>query len=421
MDRFRRGNNTSPPSSSREVAPGRKRPSIGRAAENLQCKFLASFRNVRKRASRDRLAQEKMSPFFAAFFHLPSELHIHILCSLSICDLLALRRTCRALNDLITLCGPAIVRFWVRNRMGTLHVKLYPPPPPLGADLQYLLAMRRRHIASLRLTQELACFVLRDTLRYTSDRQRQMWKSVCERMLSMVFTVGYFLEEHRRVILERDLGRIRPRSCIGYDICTTPGIIEQEREIVKGLDPPLRLQYFYMYCFMVQVLTRKLRPPTYAGKVEKLVRGWTRQPVCSEDIAFVLVLGGISQVAKLLACKNYSERRRLLHTFITRLSPHESVNWRSHWRDLGVTSRALLDDIPCTSIGITQLDQIWEPVIAEMMRPESRDLTEHQKARYEEVRASKKYINELMGYDVLRGRPADGDNDDSDGDDGEEP
>ncbi|KAF2267645.1 hypothetical protein CC78DRAFT_63900 [Lojkania enalia] len=265
-------------------------------------------------------------------------------------------------------------------------------------SLQYLLAMRRRHIATVRLTRELANFVLKGTPTHTNPRQQQMWNSVYEKMIPLVFAVGYFLEEHRRAILDRDLGRIRPRSNIGYDICTTPGILDRERIIMRRLDPPLRLQYFYMYCFILQVLARKLRPPT------RTVGDWVGQAACPEDIAFVLVLGGIGQVAKLLACKNHGERRRLLHTFIIRLSPHESITWRRHWRDLGVISPALLDDIPCTSIGITQLDQIWEPLIAEMMRPENRVFTEHQRMKYEEVRISKKYINEIMGYDIMRGR-----------------
>ncbi|PSN62795.1 hypothetical protein BS50DRAFT_577691 [Corynespora cassiicola Philippines] len=415
MERFRR--TSSPPHQERGrgggmVASGgvqsRKRPSIGRAAETFQSKLIASLRSVRRRGSGEELVQSRTSPFFAAFFRLPNELHIHILSELCIADLLALRRTSRVLNDLISLCGPALVRFWVKNRMGTLHTRLYPPPPPTEADLQYLLAMRRRHIASVRLTRELANFVLRDTLKHSSDRQRQVWNSVYEKMIPLVFGVGYFLEEHRRTILERDLGRIRPRTHIGYDICTTPGMTGAERRILQRLDPPLRLQFFYMYCFVLQVLTRKLRPPTYAaGPVERYVRGWSCQPACDEDIAFVLLLGGIGQVAKLLACPNYSDRRRLLHTFIMRLSPHQSVSWRRHWRDVGVSSPALLDDIPCTSIGITQLDQIWEPLVADMMMPGSRDFTESQKLKHAEVMASKKFINELMGYDILRGRPLD--------------
>jgi hypothetical protein len=277
--------------------------------------------------------------------------------------------------------------------------------------------MRRRHIASVRLSRGLANFVLRDTLKESSDRQRRMWTSVYETMLPLVFVVGYFLEEHRRVILERDLGRIRPRCHVGYDICTTPGITHEEKAIFKRLDQPLRLQYFYMYCFIVQVLMRKLRPPTCPTSLGQFVQTWTGQPACDEDVAFVLVLGGINQVSKLLACKTYSERRRLLHDFITHLSPHESVAWRRHWRDLGVNSPALLDDIPCSSIGITQLDQIFEPLIAALMCPESREFTEHQRMRYEEVRRTKNYVNELMGYDVLRGRPADGEDSDPEEDD----
>jgi hypothetical protein len=296
-------------------------------------------------------------------------------------------------------------------------MQLYPPPGPNEAHFQYLLAMRRRHIASVRLTRELSNFVLGDSCKESSDRERQMWTSVYETMLPLVFVVGYFLEEHRRVILERDLGRIRPRCHVGYDICTTPGITHEEKAIFKRLDQPLRLQYFYMYCFIVQALMRKLRPPTCPTSLGDLVQNWTGQPACDEDVAFVLVLGGINQVSKLLACKTYSERRRLLHAFITHLSPHESVAWRRHWRDLGVSSPALLDDIPCSSIGITKLDQIFEPLIEALMCPESREFTEHQRMRYEEVRRTKNYVNEIMGYDILRGRPADGEDSGTEEDD----
>ena len=73
-----------------------------------------------------------------------------------------------------------------------------------------------------------------------------------------------------------------------------------------------------------------------------------------------------------------------------------------------MVSPALLDDIPCTQIGITQLDQIWAPLIGQMMEPGTRDFTEQEKMRYEELKMSKKFINEVMGYDILQGRAADG-------------
>jgi hypothetical protein len=268
--------------------------------------------------------------------------------------------------------------------------------------------MRRRHIASIRLTRQLADILAGDPLEQTCPRQRQLWTSVYERMMPLVFGVGFFLDEHRRLLLERDLGRIRPRSHIGYNVCTTSGITEQEMKIMKKLDPPLRLQYFYMYCFIVQVLMRKLRPSSRTGPVEKFLRGWLSQPACPEDIAFFVVLGGIGQIAKLLARPKYSERRRYLHAFRSHMSPHTSKCWRRHWRDIGVVSPALLDDLPCTKIGITQLDQIWRPLIAQMMLPGSRDFSERERACYEELTISKKFVNEIMGYDVLQGRPPDG-------------
>jgi hypothetical protein len=327
---------------------------------------------------------------------------------LCVADLLALRRTSRVLNMLVTENAPALVRYWVRHRMGNLHLKLYPAPRPNVIDFPFLLTMRRRHIASIRLTRQLADYLVGDPVEPVCARQRQLWTSVYERMLPLVFGVGYFLDEHRRLLLERDLGHIRPRSRIGYHVRTTGGIPTQERRILKNLDAPLRLQYFYMYCFIVQVLLRKLRPSNGNGAVEKFLRGWSNQPPCSEDTAFFLVLGGIGQVAKLLACSTYSERRRHLLAYRTHMSPHTSKCWRKHWKDAGVVSPALLDDIPCTQIGITRLDQIWAPLISQMMEPGMRDFTEAERIRYEELNMSRKFINEVMGYDILRGRAADG-------------
>ena len=104
----------------------------------------------------------------------------------------------------------------------------------------------------------------------------------------------------------------------------------------------------------------------------------------------------------------YSDRRRYLLAYRTHMSPHTSKCWRRHWKDAGVVSPALLDDIPCTQIGITQLDQIWVPLIAHMMEPGARNFTEQERIRYDELKMSKKFINEVMGYDILRGRAADG-------------
>jgi hypothetical protein len=159
---------------------------------------------------------------------------------------------------------------------------------------------------------------------------------------------------------------------------------------------------------------RKLRPSSRTGIVEKFLRGWLSQPACPEDVAFFLVLGGIGQIAKLLARPKYTERQRYLHAFRAHMSPHTSKCWRRHWRDIGVISPALLDDMPCTKVGITKLDQIWRPLIAQMMCPTSREFSAQERLCYEELKVSNKFANEIMGYDILgyEGRPADaGDSD----------
>ncbi|USP73428.1 hypothetical protein yc1106_00702 [Curvularia clavata] len=407
-----RASTATPTAATGDKVIAKKRSSLGKAAGGFQSRLLASLRSRRRSENDDhRLAapanhcpshSSSSSPFLDALFRLPDELHIYMLRELCVADLLALRRTSRVLNMLVTENAPALVRYWVKHRMGNLHLQLYPAPRPSAIDFPFLLTMRRRHIASLRLTRQLADHLVGEPVEPAAcPRQKQLWSSVFERMLPLVFGVGYFLDEHRRLLLERDLGRIRPRSRIGYHVRTTAGIADQERKIVRNLDAPLRLQYFYTYCFIVQVLLRT--------------------PACSEDVAFLLILGGIGRVAKLLACPTYSERRRYLAMFRKHMSPHTSKCWRRHWKDAGVVSPALLDDIPCTQIGVTQLDQIWAPLIAQMMEPGSRDFTEQERRRYEELKVSGKFINEVMGYDILQGRAADGGESAADDDDDDEP
>ncbi|EFQ92528.1 hypothetical protein PTT_10368 [Pyrenophora teres f. teres 0-1] len=411
LDKLQRGHErvrSRPATATGDKAIAKKRSSLGRAAGGFQSRLLASLRSRRKSGTDEELAPSPTSPFLDALFRLPDELHIYMLRELCVADLLALRRTCRVLNMLVTENAPALVRYCIKQRMGNLHLQLYPAPSPNAMDFPFLLTMRRRHIASIRLTRQLAHHLVGDPVEHVCPRQKQLWSSVYERMLPLVFGVGYFLDEHRRLLLERDLGHIRPRSRIGYHVRTTSGITHQDRMIMKNLDAPLRLQYFYMYCFIVQVLLWKLRPCSSSGAVEKFLRGWSNQPACAEDISFFLILGGIGRVAKLLACSTYGERRKYLLTYRTHMSPHTSKCWRRHWKDAGVVSPALLDDIPCTQIGITQLDQIWAPLIAQMMEPGKRDFTEQEKIRYEELDMSKKFINEVMGYDVLQGRAAHG-------------
>jgi hypothetical protein len=246
-----------------------------------------------------------------------------------------------------------------------------------------------------------------------------MWNSVYGKMIPLVFAVGYFLDEHRRVILERDL-EIGKKGA-GYDFQPGPAITKEEKKIIERYDPRLRLPYFYMYSFILQVLTRKLRPPTYAGSMERFVRGWNTAPATSEEIAFALVLGGVDQVAKLLTCKKYYERRRALDEFIKSLSPKDHVCWKENWKVLDVESPAIsLDSAPWACICVTKLDLIWEPVMMELMSPRSKTYTKAEKARFTEVKASRGFVSELMGYDILRGRPDNGDDSEAEAEDGEE-
>ena len=74
-----------------------------------------------------------------------------------------------------------------------------------------------------------------------------------------------------------------------------------------------------MYCLLVDTFERRLRPPSYAGRLERALRGWTRSRPSDESLSRVMLLGGIEVVERIWRIKNYDERVRTLNNWVKRL------------------------------------------------------------------------------------------------------
>jgi hypothetical protein len=71
---------------------------------------------------------------------------------------------------------------------------------------------------------------------------------------------------------------------------------------------------------MVSAYRQKLRPPTYAGTIERKLRGWDRTPASDADVAQVLVYGGMEEVLKIMVIPTYSARLQALNVAIDRIN-----------------------------------------------------------------------------------------------------
>ncbi len=106
---------------------------------------------------------------------------------------------------------------------------------------------------------------------------------------------------------------------------------EIEKRIIDRYHPEYLLKLHQMYKLLLAAFVRKLRPPSYAGRLERSLRGWSKTPASQDDIVKVLLLGGLRVVNRIIGIKTYAARRKALDDFIEGLTlPKEDNSTRSN-------------------------------------------------------------------------------------------
>ncbi|KAL9622510.1 MAG: hypothetical protein Q9160_003186 [Pyrenula sp. 1 TL-2023] len=67
------------------------------------------------------------------------------------------------------------------------------------------------------------------------------------------------------------------------------------------------------------VYRQRLRPPSYAGNLERKCRGWNRPPATRVEMSKVIVYGGLEAMYKIINRPKYTERIDAMHSFLERL------------------------------------------------------------------------------------------------------
>ncbi|KAJ9666521.1 hypothetical protein H2201_003444 [Coniosporium apollinis] len=411
----------------------RKRPSIVARTSGMPSKLPFRLGKQKDVKSDDEDREERQSQQNAACFGqllaLPYELQAQILCELVFADILALRLTSHACCSMVTACQSDIVRSWTKHELNRLERSLYPPPPPGEAKLQYILEVQRQQAIARKLARHVADFVarkilLRDTMR-KREKFQPAWDRMYEKSVPLLFTIGHFLEEYRKLLLQKCVAESEAKHGFRIYTCSDVEYLKPlQKEILTKYDPRHVLECHRMCYFLFQAFEQKLRPPSYASPVEKLMRGWIGKPASPEEIGIVLVLGGLGQVEKIWSQSSYNERRKAQIAFVKSLSPYETTEWRENWTKLCVESPLIpLDRISVTQIAIPIPQDIWRAAAQEILIAEN--LMEEDEAAEDPAFGLRDFISGLVGFDTRRyasppqPRTTDVDEDESDGE-GEE-
>ncbi|ROW18009.1 hypothetical protein VPNG_00397 [Cytospora leucostoma] len=258
------------------------------------------------------LVEASPLPFDQLFLNLPNELQIQIIASLPLSDVLNLRVASRAWHCMVTLNESPIVRYQLAHEVPAYAKRLYPVSETTGYTLHYLCGLwHRLHVAaklSRRMcdwcTKEIFLKTTRDQVASFASQRERMYR----RLIPLLFTVFHFLEKYRKLHLQYILEH-------GYGLERTPYTLNPiEVQIMNMYDDRTLLQVHQVFPLIVASFCRRLRPPSYAGRVERAVRGYLREKPADELHTAILCLGGLRQVLRLWEVKGYNTRRGVADT-----------------------------------------------------------------------------------------------------------
>ncbi|ATY63045.1 Cyclin-like F-box [Cordyceps militaris CM01] len=247
-------------------------------------------------------------PFDQLFLALPSELQILIISSLPLTDILNLRLTSKAWHTLITLNEGPIVRYHVENHIPAYALRLYPINNAADYNFHSLCSIWHRLHVAAKLAYLMCDWITKDIFLQQTEAQRRAFAPQHEimrrRLIPLLFTIFHFFETYRKLHLEH----IHNNN--GHGLQREPYTLNPiEKKVMDMYDDQTLLRVHEVFPLVISSFCRRLRPPTYVGRVERSLRGYLREKPADEVHVAILCLGGLRQVERLWEIKGYNSRR----------------------------------------------------------------------------------------------------------------
>ncbi|KAH8177529.1 f-box domain-containing protein [Sarocladium implicatum] len=261
----------------------------------------------------------KSIPLDHLFLALPNELQIEIISSLPLNDLLNLRLASKSWHSLITLNETTIVRYHLETQIPAYALRLYPLNEPRDATLHNLCGLWHRLHVAAKLAHLMCEWITKDIFLQQTEAQKLAFAPQTERMrrrlIPLLFTIFHFFETYRKLHLER----IEQNG--GWGLKREAFTINPiEAQIMSMYDDQTLLRVHEVFPLVISSFCRRLRPPTYVGRVERSLRGYLKEKPSDEVHSAILCIGGLREVEKLWETKGYNSRRAAVDNWYNSLT-----------------------------------------------------------------------------------------------------
>ncbi|WDK13603.1 F-box domain-containing protein [Colletotrichum graminicola] len=256
----------------------------------------------------------KTQSFGQLFLALPTELQIQVISSLPLTDVLNLRRVSKSWHAIVTLNEAPIVRHHLERHIPAYALRLYPSNDPSSANFHHLCGLWHRLHVAAKLSFLMCEWITKEIFLRTTEVQRLEFAPQRERMrrrlIPLLFTVFHFFETYRKLHLQHILDHN------GHGLLQVPYTLNPiEVEIMNMYDDQTLLRVHQVFPLIISSFCRRLRPPSYAGRVERSLRGYLKERPSDEVHVAILCVGGLRQVERLWEIKGYNSRRGAVDTW----------------------------------------------------------------------------------------------------------
>ncbi|KAG4025619.1 hypothetical protein MFRU_054g00480 [Monilinia fructicola] len=255
----------------------------------------------------ERIEKQSTSSLSYLFLSLPVELQAQIIAPLPIHTILDLRQVSKAFHALITTNEAPIARYHAENTLPDYTIRLYPLPDPANLNLHYLGGIwHRLHVAS-KLSTMISLQARKEIFLRTTEAQKiefqPQYERMRQRLIPLVFTIFHFFETYRNIYSRHLARRGAPLTRLPFTLNPF------ESYVMSMYDDRTLLHVHQVFPLVMSSFSRRLRPPSYVGRVERSIRGYLKDRPPDEVYATILTVGGLRQAQRFWETKGYNARR----------------------------------------------------------------------------------------------------------------
>lgn len=245
--------------------------------------------------------------FDQLFLSLPNELKIQIVASLPLADILSMRLVSRSWHTVVTLHELPIARYHLKYNIPAYAKRLYPALTTSAINLHYVCGIWHRLHVAAKLAFLICEWITKEIfLRNTEEKRREFEvqrERMRRRLIPILFTMFHFFETYRKL-------HVQFIEDHGHGLLREPYTVNPiEAQIMNMYDDKTLLQVHQVFPLVVSSFCRRLRPPSYVGRVERSLRGYMKEKPSDEIYAAALCVGGLRQVERFWEIKGYNSRR----------------------------------------------------------------------------------------------------------------